>query len=543
MNRPNPNSYWVVPGKLLASEYPGHKDAAEMRTRLNAFLECSVDAFVDLTEEGESGLKPFATELDQMAAALGRQFAHCRHPIPDLDVPSVEVMRAILDRMDALLAEGRVVCVHCWGGVGRTGTVVGCWLVRHGQTGDGALKQIETWWQTMEKKHRRPRSPETPAQREFVRQWKEPVKAGSKPVGFLFKRGTSPQQMFEAIQEMIRDAEGPACLKDAGATSLGEFMKAHHKEGKQRRCRGSLLGLAVGDALGTTLEFKSPGSFEPIHDMVGGGPFGLKPGQWTDDTSMALCLATSLVECGGFDAADQMRRYVRWWREGYLSSTGRCFDIGNATRDALGRFEQSGDPLAGSTDPHTAGNGSLMRLAPVALAFANDAEKAIQQAAESSRTTHGAATAVDACRYFASLLVGVLWGRDKKELLAPHFCVHKDYWTKHPLHTEVAAVAAGSFKQRKPPQIRGTGYVVQSLEAALWAFHSTDNFRDGCLAAVNLGDDADTTGAIYGQLAGAYYGPGQIPASWLEKLTLRETIEALADRLPDVSRSKEGRQP
>ena len=100
------------------------------------------------------------------------------------------------------------------------------------------------------------------------------------------------------------------------------------------RYRGALLGLAVGDALGTTLEFKRPGSFAPITDMVGGGPFGLKPGQWTDDTSMALCLAESLVECRGFDPVDQLRRYCRWYREGHLSSTGRCFDIGNTTRAA-----------------------------------------------------------------------------------------------------------------------------------------------------------------------------------------------------------------
>ena len=136
---------------------------------------------------------------------------------------------------------------------------------------------------------------------------------------------------------------------------------------RRERYRGCLLGLAVGDALGTTLEFCRPGSFTPITDMVGGGPFRLKPGQWTDDTSMALCLASSLTERGGFDARDQMERYVRWWREGYWSSTGRCFDIGNTTSAALSRFQKTGDPFAGSTDPHAAGNGSLMRLAPVPL--------------------------------------------------------------------------------------------------------------------------------------------------------------------------------
>ena len=136
------------------------------------------------------------------------------------------------------------------------------------------------------------------------------------------------------------------------------------------RFRGCLLGLATGDALGTALEFKQPGTFTPIDDMIGSGPFGLKPGQWTDDTSMALCLATSLIETGGFDPLDQMQRYVRWFREGYMSSTGECFDIGNTTHDALSHFERFGDPFAGSTNPNAAGNGSLMRLAPVPMRYA-----------------------------------------------------------------------------------------------------------------------------------------------------------------------------
>src|SRR5436190_917254 len=149
---------------------------------------------------------------------------------------------------------------------------------------------------------------------------------------------------------------------------------------------GCLIGLAVGDALGTTLEFRPKGGFDPIDDMIGGGPFGLNPGEWTDDTSMALCLADSLLESSGFDAADQMRRYVRWWREGYRSSRpGQCFDIGNTVRAALERFERTGTAFAGSTDPNSAGNGSLMRLAPVPMFYSDDPAQAIARAAESSR--------------------------------------------------------------------------------------------------------------------------------------------------------------
>jgi len=149
-----------------------------------------------------------------------------------------------------------------------------------------------------------------------------------------------------------------------------------NEPGVRFRTRGCLLGLAVGDAVGTTVEFHPRGSFAPVTDMVGGGTFGLRPGQWTDDTSMALCLATSRVECGGFDAGDQMERYCRWYEEGYLSSTGRCFDIGNTVRSALERFRQDGDPNAGSRNPRSAGDGCIMRLAPVPIFFFPDLEAA-----------------------------------------------------------------------------------------------------------------------------------------------------------------------
>ncbi len=257
----------------------------------------------------------------------------------------------------------------------------------------------------------------------------------------------------------------------------------------------------------------------------------MQPGQWTDDTSMALCLAASLIETGGFDPLDQMQRYVRWYREGYMSSTGECFDIGNTTHDALSHFERFGDPFAGSTNPNAAGNGSLMRLAPVPMRYANNSAVAIDRSAESSRTTHGASEAVDACRYFAGLLVGALNGVDKETLLSPRYCPVKGMWEPSPLARKIDEIAAGSFKRKEPPTIRGTGYVVDTLEAVLWAFHRTDNFREGALKVVNLGDDADTTGAIYGQIAGAYYGVEAIPLEWRDRLTMGTEIGQMADRI------------
>ena len=332
----------------------------------------------------------------------------------------------------------------------------------------------------------------------------------------------------------------------------------------QDRFRGCLLGLAAGDALGTTVEFEQPCTFEPIHDIVGGGPFGLEPGQWTDDTSMALCLAESLIEMDGFDPDDQMQRYLRWWDEGYLSSIeGCCFDIGITVSTALSHYGETAEPYSGSTDPNSAGNGSLMRLAPVPMYFADDAAEAIDRSAASSRTTHGTEEAVDACRYFAGLLVGALNGVDKETLLSAHYCPVEGLWGESPLAGKIAEVADGSFKERNPPDcffddtlptlaphlseqtrrsiksesegdaktIKGTGYVVESLEAALWAFHKSGDFREGAILAANLGDDADTTAAIYGQIAGAHYGVESIPAEWRHRLTMANEIVSMADSL------------
>ncbi|MEN8174246.1 MAG: ADP-ribosylglycohydrolase family protein [Pseudomonadota bacterium] len=303
----------------------------------------------------------------------------------------------------------------------------------------------------------------------------------------------------------------------------------------EARFLGALTGLATGDALGTTLEFSRPGSFEPITDMVGGGPFNLKPGQCTDDTAMALCLAESLVHSRGFDPVDQMRRYLLWYRDGHYSCKGYCFDIGGTTASALENFERTEDPWSGPVAPNTAGNGSLMRLAPVPLTFYRFPKLAVSRSADSSRTTHGALEAIDACRYFGGLLVGALQGADKATLLAPSFEPQQGLWAKSPLAPAIAAVAAGSFREKSPPEIRGTGYVVESLEAALWAFFTSDNFEEAVLRAVNLGADADTTGAICGQIAGAYYGIEAIPARWREKLCDRAALEQLAKGLFTLS--------
>jgi ADP-ribosylglycohydrolase len=299
------------------------------------------------------------------------------------------------------------------------------------------------------------------------------------------------------------------------------------------RYRGCLLGLAVGDALGTTVEFQQPGTFAPVTDMVGGGVFQLESGQWTDDTSMALCLAESLIEKETFDPADQLDRYWLWYSEGRMSSTGRCFDIGNATRRSLEEYHKTRQLYATSGGENADGNGSLMRLAPVPMFYARSSDSFIGHYALSSRTTHDSEKAADACAYFGSLLAYALLGSSKKTLwsddVGPGFMYSR-------FSPEVLEVMGGSFMRKNPPDIVASGYVVATLEAALWAFYHSESFEEGALKAVNLGNDADTVGAVYGQLAGAYYGESGIPYRWTSKVTGADYIRSQANWLYTLSR-------
>ncbi len=174
----------------------------------------------------------------------------------------------------------------------------------------------------------------------------------------------------------------------------------------------------------------------------------------------------------GSTLADQMDRYCRWAETGYLSSNGRCFDIGGTVSQALAEYRRSGDPFSGSTDPMSAGNGCIMRLAPVPMFFHRDLEAAVRYSAESSRTTHGAEECVDACKLFGSMIVKALLGKSKDEVLLGGDGLG-------PLAPRIQAIASGAYREKKKEDIRGSGYVVECLEAALWCFLETDNFR-GC---------------------------------------------------------------
>jgi ADP-ribosyl-[dinitrogen reductase] hydrolase len=287
------------------------------------------------------------------------------------------------------------------------------------------------------------------------------------------------------------------------------------------RSVGALMGLAVGDAIGTTLEFVPRAEIsQPLTDMVGGGPFNLPPGLWTDDTSMALCLGQSLLE-HGFDMHDQLNRYLDWYENGYMSSTGTCFDIGGTTADAIGRYRDQGVTRAGSKDPKDAGNGSIMRLAPIVIYFQDEPDAAIHYAKEQSKTTHQAPECLQACQLLAEILLRAIKGMSKTDVLAPS-ALGRD-WS-----TGMQSIALGKYKSKSSHEIRGTGYVVSSLEAALWCFNTTRSFSECVLAAANLGDDADTTAAVAGQIAGAHYRVSGIPKAWLERVHMHSEIRRMA---------------
>lgn len=266
--------------------------------------------------------------------------------------------------------------------------------------------------------------------------------------------------------------------------------------------------------------------------IIGGGPFSLVAGEWTDDTSTALLLAESLLTNRGFFPHDQQDRYHQWYTEGHLGSTNVCFDIGIGTRVAVLAHKDTKNPYPTSSNDTRAGNGSLMRLAPIAMAYYNQ-NPAILLAlsAQSSRTTHGAKACLDSCQFYAALIAGALKGQSKSALLATTFYTEQFGGDLDAFCPEVRAVVEGSYKTKNPPDIVGGGYVVQALEAALWSFASTDTFEEGALKIANLGNDADTTTAIYGQLAGAYYGEEAIPETWRTKLAFKPLIEGMADEL------------
>lgn len=475
--KPIAYSYWVVPGRFLAGEHPSGRSPVETHARVRAFLDAGFDCFIDLT---------MPDEREAYDSQLPSDVIYLRKPIPDHGTPiQIAHMTEILSEIDRALLEGRRVYVHCRAGIGRTGTVVGCHLVERGRSGADALIELNRLWEQNERSLNWSEVPETPEQKEFIRTW---------------AASTDPTQSQSAL---------------LAARNLRE------------RFVGALVGLAVGDALAAHTQFRRPGTFAPVGDLLGGGPFDLPRGAWSDDTSMALALAESLVERSGFDARDQVERYVRWQTQGYLSATGQCVGITASVARALATAQYRRQPFAGSHDPEQRDKEPLSRVAPAVMFFFANPTDAIQQAIQAARITSQAPIVLDCVRVFAAMLHQALEGREKTVLLKPD----RVLWGAQTLKREVQRVLEGSYSDKVPPDITGGGSVVEALEAGLWAFHRSRNFRDGALLAANLGEDSDVACAVYGQLAGAYYGVNAIPGNWRNSLMHKAMVEDMGDRL------------
>ena len=298
---------------------------------------------------------------------------------------------------------------------------------------------------------------------------------------------------------------------------------------QEDRFVGALVGLAVGDALGAPIEFVPRDVMPAVSGMQAGGKFQLQAGQWTDDTSMALCIALSMIETGDFDIRDQALRFLRWRDEGYLTSTGKCFGIGQQTFWALNEFGRSGEIVRSESHRWRSGNGSLMRLAPVAMVFFEDLNMVARAAAASSITTHPLVECQEACASYGVLIAGAIRGWDRERI------IHEGRLLASRVSTPaVAQVLAGSYLDKSRDEISSSGYVVDTMEAALWAFIQTNDFEAGALLAVNLGHDSDTVGAVYGQLAGAHFGMSAIPAIWRTQLHQANMIVETAGKLYSI---------
>jgi ADP-ribosylglycohydrolase len=489
VRKPVAESYWVIEDRLLAGKYPGGKTPQETEKRVAALLAAGFDAFIDLTEAGE--MPPYDIYLPASALYL-------RRPIPDHGIPRDPAhMTQVLAELDDALERDRLIYVHCRAGIGRTGTVIACYLIEHeGLAPRQALIELNQMWQDNPRSMSWPDVPETPEQRDYVLGW------------------------TRAVAPVVPAVEGPADPMQAP-----EVLDAART--LRERFHGTLVGLAVGDALAANTQFRKPGSFGTVGDLLGGGPFDLPRGAWTDDTAMALLLAESLLECSGFDARDQVYRYALWQREGYGSATGQCVGISANAARAIATAQYKQKPFAGSHDPEQLDKDPLSRVAPVVMFYFADPAAAVAQAAESARITAQAPLVLDCVRLLAAMLHQALSGREKDQILRPP----RELWIGPNPRPELLTVYEGSYTRRQPPEITGGGHIVQALEAALWAFHHADSFRQGALLAANLGRDSDVVTATYGALAGAHHGVSAIPGIWRNSLMKQEVIMDTADRL------------
>lgn len=466
------NSYQVAPG-IWAGSYIGLPDKGNAPHQIAWLLQVGVRRIIDLTSHDDQ-LPSYTDVLAEYAPDI----VHEQYPIIDGSVPSDVQMVAILRAIDHAVARGEGVYIHCWGGFGRTGMVVACWYKRHEQNGAAALKRVQQ--ARYEINSNRP-SPDYSVQVGFVMRWREP-------------------ESHVAMQWL------------------------HWRS----RFRGAILGAAIGDAMGVTNEMLDRTNTADLTQLVGGGICDIAPGGWTDDTAMLLCVSESLIVKHGFDANDQMDRFVRWWRYGYMTCAGRTYDVGNTTRLALFAYIQTGDPFSGVQSTHSAGNGALSRVAPIGLYYAVQTDMIDQVATYSSMLTHATVHSIDACRYVAWLVAQFVSGVSKQDALAAT-------WPFSPLCADIAHVVEGSYRQRSLDQMDASSYVVDMLEIVLFVLDAYDDFASGLCALSSAGGLTTTSCTIYGALAGALYGDDAIPEQWRHALVQRDKIEWFAEELLRVS--------
>lgn len=466
----SPTLCFLLTPWLWVGSYIGGDDA-RVRAHLDWMQSHQISLVIDLTAP--------ADELPSYAEMLAQEAPHIRRspfPINDGDTPSPPQMLAIIDTLLAAHAQGTIVYLHSWRGIGRTAMVLTCWYISQGYTARDALAILAAVPQ-----FRGNHLLGFHAQTDFVLRWQYP---------------------------------------DAHTAAHWRRLRAAF--------RGVCVGGAVGDAIGLTNELGGNANLQQMHTIVGGGIFDVPAGTWTDDTSLMLCVADSLIAQQGFDAHDQATRFVRWWRDGYLACHGRTYDIGNVTAMALFQYIQTGVPYSSVVTEQAAGTGAIIRVAPIGLYYAAHPHDVAEYAKLCSAITHAAPSAVYAAQVVATVVARALYYTDKETIL-------RDAWVFHPLNAAIQEVVAGSYRVRQPPEIHNSTHVVRTLESALWGFWHHDTFADGVLALANLGGMSGAACTLYGQIAGALYGEAAIPAAWVAQLHRREEITWYAELLLRVA--------
>jgi ADP-ribosylglycohydrolase len=486
---PIPRSCRVGRTRIWVGEHPLANDAGGLSGRLDRLLAIGVTAFLDLGPERKRS--DYQLRLAELAKKRGVAVVQVRSPLTaESYVDRAREMRSALDALDRLHREGYAIFVHATGIGGKVSAFVACHLMRAGLPTTAALERVAGIREKIRVDSGHTASPLPGEWEEVVQRWEE---------------GLTENLLYPS-------------------------SKAMRSRYLREQMRGALIGLVVGDALGVAVEADEIGYVRPVTEMTGGGPFNMQPGEWTEATSMALCLAESLCDLQEFNLKDQMERYIRRFRRAYLARSGHSREIDGPVQGAIGMFEQNREAVSWSAEPYYETTGSLGRLAPVPL-FCQLYQNAIELCGESSRTTHNSPVAIDACRYLGALIQGALAGASKAELLSARYSPFPGHWDEHPLVSEIERVANGSFRNHARPPNRKKRNAAEALEAALWAFEQGRDFREGCLLAANLGDHTDTTCAIYGQLAGAYYGEEAIPAEWRRALDQKDLIDYFAEQL------------